>query len=634
MSAAAAPPSPHRRSTRAPVAIFAVLVAATFAAFFVAQRLKNSPSVIQELRINTDAPGQQIFSPNADGRRDRVRFSLLLDKADHVTLTILDDDGDPVRTLIDDRALRAHQRLGLPGVPWDGRDGDGHMAPDGRYRLRITLRDQGRSVVVPRSFLKDTEPPQPTVRSIGPETVYGPELLPEPGGAPAEVHFGPALAKARVMVFRTAPGRPRLVRTDGVLAGAQEWSWDGTNDAGRRVSPGTYLVVPEWRDAAGNIGTAVPLDKAGLPILRGGKLPGRGGVTVRYIGARPPVTPVKARDRVELQVDARRQRYAWQLRRLGESAARKRSSQPKTKTKVVFAAPGGASGIYVFEAHTTTHRTRIALPVQARQSVAGTAARPRGVLVLLPYTTWQGANPADDDGDGAPNTLALGGPARSFRVMAGDGLPQGFTDQEGPLLRWLDTHGRRYDLTTDLSLVLGRGPRLTGHQGVLIPGDARWLPARVRTDLRAFVRRGGTVVSTGTDSLRRSVRLDGKGRLVQPSPERSTDLFGARLSPVVARTSDLEVFKEDPKVDLFADGPGLFAGVEAWEQTERAGTEADLVTYAATKQPAGRPVVVGLRFGKGLVIRPGFPSFAQRLASDTDPATTALMARMWTLLSR
>ncbi|MCW2985063.1 MAG: hypothetical protein JWR63_2633 [Conexibacter sp.] len=257
------------------------------------------------------------------------------------------------------------------------------------------------------------------------------------------------------------------------------------------------------------------------------------------------------------------------------------------------------------------------------------------MLVLLPYTTWQGLNPGDDDGDGAPDTLALGGPARFFRVMAGNGLPQGFTEQEGPLLRALDRAGRRYDITTDLALVLGKGPRLTGHQGVLIPGDARWLPAQVRTDLRTFARRGGTVLSTGTDSLRRSVRIDvAKARFVAPTAERATDLFGARLRPVVAQQTDLEVFQEDPEVDLFAGGPGLFAGVPAWEQTERVGTEADLLTNAVTKSPEGRSVIVAAQFGKGLVIRTGFPSFARRLAADTDPATTALMARMWTLLSR
>jgi hypothetical protein len=219
--------------------------------------------------------------------------------------------------------------------------------------------------------------------------------------------------------------------------------------------------------------------------------------------------------------------------------------------------------------------------------------------------------------------------------MAGNGLPQGFTEQEGPLLQWLDRSGRAYDITTDLALVLGKGPRLAGHHGVLIPGDARWLPAQVRTQLRAFARGGGTVVSTGTDSLRRSVRLDvAKGRLVQPSPERLTDLFGARVRPVVAQKTDLEVFQEDPTVDLFAGGPGLFAGVPAWEATDRAGTEADMLTNAVAKDHGAKPVIVAVRFGKGLVIRPGFPSFAQRLASNTDPATSALMARMWTLLSR
>jgi hypothetical protein len=615
--------------------IFALLVVATFAAFFVAQRLKNAPGVIQQLKIDTNGKGSQIFSPNRDGRRDRVRFSLLLKKADHVTLTIVDTDGDPVRTLVDDRPLRAYQRLGLPGIPWDGRDGDGRMAPDGRYRLRITLRDQGRAVVYPTSILKDTQPPRPTVLSIGPEKVYGPELLPEPGGAPAKVHFGAALAKARIMVFRTAPGRPRVVRTDTLRPGVREWDWDGTNDAGRRVSPGSYVVVPEWRDAAGNVGTGIPLDKGGLPILTGARLPGRGGVTVRYVAARPPVTPVRAGDRVELQVDARQKRYSWELRRLGDRTIRAHSSRTKTKTKVVFGAPRGTSGMYVFQARTRSHATRVVLPVQARRPVAGTAARPRGVLVVLPYVTWQGRNPGDDDGDGAPNTLDLGGPARFFRVMAGNGLPQGFTEQEAPLLQWLDRSGRRYDITTDLALVLGKGPRLTGHRGVLIPGDARWLPAQVRSDLRTFARRGGTVVSTGTDSLRRAVALDvARARLVRPSPERATDLFGARLRPVIAHKTDLELFQENPKVDLFAGGPGLFTGVPAWEETERAGSEADLLTNAVTKAPPGKSVIVAVGFGKGLVIRPGFPSFAQRLASDTDPATSALMARMWTLLSR
>jgi N,N-dimethylformamidase beta subunit-like protein len=614
---------------RTPIVIFGVLVAATFAAFFVAQRLKNAPSVVQQFNA------YYVFSPNGDGRLDRARVTFKVKKADRVTVEMVDSDGDPVKTLLDDRHLDAYAPI-KPALRWDGTDDDGKVVPDGRYRVRITLRHLGRSVVPQRSILKDTKPPQPKVLSIGPTKVYGPELLPEPEGGKAEVHFGPALGtRAKIHVFRTGPGAPREARTEPLRAGQTQWDWDGTDGDGQRVSPGTYVVVPEWRDTAGNIGTGVPLDRKGLPILTRGRLPGRGGVTVRYLGAQVPVTPAKARDRVEIQVDARQQRYSWNVRRAGDPVIRAHSTKPKTKTKVVFSAPGGKSGVYVLTANTASRSTRVVFPVQARQSIAGTRAKPRGVLVVLPYVTWQGRNAADDDGDGAPNTLDLGVPVRPVRIMAGDGLPVGFTEQEGQLLRWLDHNGKRYDVTTDLALALKRGPRLAGHHGVLIPGDARWLPASVRVALRAFVKAGGTVVSTGTDSLRRSVSLDAKGRLADPSPAKPTDLFGAKLAPIARKTTNLELFTEDPQVDLFHGADGLFPNVDTWEATDRVGDEADLVSNAVTSVTTGsKTVIVAARFGKGLVIRPGFPSFAHRVATNADPATSALMARMWTLLSR
>jgi hypothetical protein len=615
--------------------VFGVLVAATFAAFFVAQRLKNTPSFVQKIQIETFGPGDPLFSPNGDGRRDRVRFSMLFKKAGRVTLQIVNADGDVVRTLLNDREVRDYQGLGH--VIWDGRDDDGRIVPDGRYKLRISLRDQGRTIVFPTSIVKDGTPPHPRVTAIGPQKAYGPELLPEPDGGPAHIHFLQAQLRPRLLIFRTGPGRERLVRTIGLHQGDTKTDWDGTDDGGRRVSPGVYLAVPEWRDPAGNIGTSVPLGRDGLPVIKRTPptpLPGRGGLMVRYVGARPPTTPVKARDRLTIAVDARLKRYSWDIRKLGDPQPRTRSSQPKTKPFVTFGAPGGASGLYLFEARTRAHATRIPVAVQARRSVAGTAAKPRGVLVLLPLITWQGRNPVDDDGDGAPNTLDLGVPTRPFRIMAGSGLPQGFVEHEAPLLQWLGRNGKDYDITTDMGLLVRRGPRLTGHHGVLIAGDSRWLPAPVRADLRTFARRGGTVVSLGTDSLRRTVRLDSKGRLAQPSPPRPTDLFGARLRPLVTKTTNLEVFDNDPELDLFKGSEGLFSAVPAWEETARVGDEADLLSSAVTQSPPGKRVVVAVRFGKGLAIRPGFPAFAPRLVqSPPDSAVSALMARMWTLLS-
>lgn len=610
---------------------FGLLVAATVAAFFIAQRLKHSPTIVQDIGINTlptyGEGHRGLFSPNGDGRRDSVRIGFMLQEADHVTLTIVDHDGDPVKTLVDDRHVGAHKRLW--GVPWDGTDEAGRPVPDGRYKIRITLRDQGRSILYTTSIVKDTTPPRPRIGSIGPSRAYGPEIWPNPDGKPITANFAPAPRyQPKALVFRTAPGRVRQVLEQDLEPGATSWTW---NPAGR--SPGTYLVAVQWRDPAGNIGTSVPLDRDGLPVLDRGKLPSRGGVTVRYLGARAPVTPVKARDDVELRVDSLA-RYSWSVRRLGAGRPVNRGG-PKRGDTVRVGAPGGVSGVYLFEARTRARRTTVPFAVQARRPVAGTAAAPRGVLVVLPVMTWQGRNPVDDDGDGAPNTLTLGTPSKLYRDYAGDGLPQGFTDNEAPTLLWLDRNRRRYDLTTDAALLARSGPALAGHAGVLIPGDARWLPVAVRRQLRTFVRRGGTVVSLGTDSLRRTVTLDGKGRLAKPSPERVTDLFGARIRDVVREPTALSVYRDDPATQLFQGGSGAFPGVDAFEETVSLGDGKLLSSAVTTKDPANpRQVIVAARYGKGRVIRTGLPGFPRRLATNDDPAFSALMARMWTLLSR
>jgi flagellar hook assembly protein FlgD len=601
--------------SRLTAGVFAVLVIATFGAFFVAQRLKNAPPVLSQLTVFP------YFSPNRDGRFDVARVSFKVKKTDDVSVSVLNSSGDAVRELMGSRRVLSSE---LVRLKWDGRKDDGAHAPDGRYRYRITLQHEGRSVVPATSVRLDTTPPRPRVTSIGPSHAFGPELL--PNGGTVEVHLEAPGSKPVVRLFKTGPGPTRLVREDDSLAdGAKVWTWDGKTPSGRPVSAGTYLVSIETRDQAGNRGLSPPLNRRGLPATSyGAKLPGHGGITVRYLGVRPPNVATPAGDPVEFFVDARRKPWTWSVRRVGSGTAT--PSRRKTSARVRLHAPGRESGVYLMQVHTATHTSSVPFAVQS--------AKRHRVLVVLPVMTWQGRNSLDDDGDGLPNLLDNGVGAKLFRVYAGDGLPADFATRDAPLLAWLDRHGHRYDITTDVALAANRGPRLEDHRGVILTSDARWLPRALQQRLRRYVRGGGRVASFGVDSLRRQVSLTGRGRMVDPTPAATTDVFGVRLRRLVRLPKPANLVEASDNIDFFGGTPGAFGPYSLVQETELTAAEAE--ASAVTENPqTGRPVIAAQREGKGLVLRFGVPELPSHLsARANDPNTVALLDRTWTLLSR
>jgi hypothetical protein len=593
---------------------FAVLVCATFAAFFVAQELKHSPPNVQDLQV------KGFFSPNRDGRNDRARASFRLKRADNVTATVLDHAGNEIRVLADDRRLRAGQRMRLV---WDGTDAHHHEVRDGIYRIRLNLRHQGRAVLLPRNIRKDTTPPKIVVTSIGPARVPGPELLPGAGGKPALVRFlAPVRHKAhkQIQVYRTdvRPARALFSTPVALADDATSWSWNGTV-SGHHVAAGTYVVVVSARDRAGNIGSSVPLP---LRFQYGRPLPGRGGITVRYLRAQAPSTPVTAGSPASVAVESAGTSFSWTLRRVGSSAIRTHGSGSRSRI-VRFQVPSGKSGLYLFEVHTSTRHTAAPVVVQAQQH--------SDVLVVLPVTTWQGLNPVDGDGDGRPDTLTDGLPVRIDQPYVKDGLPPQILRHEALLLEQLDRTGRRYDLTTDVALARGGGTPIAGHQGVVIAGDARWLDPGVARALRGFVRGGGRLLSVGTSSLRRSVTLTPGGRAIAPTPPTARDLFGARLRPVVRPPAPVTVVDARDRIDLFAGTAGAFGDIGAFEQTLDVPGGSRAVAAAAATQDGRRLVIVAAHLGKGLVIRTGLPDFSARLHDD--PELAKLLDRSWTLLA-
>jgi hypothetical protein len=145
-------------------AVFALLVIACFGAFFVTQRLKHTPTVIQRFELTPR------FSPTPSGHIKREGISFKLARADKVTVTILDAAGETVATLVHDHPVPRYKQFSLR---WNGRSGTAHrfetaltaagrtilepvnsgrLAAPGVYRVLVYLREQGRNVPGPRSF--------------------------------------------------------------------------------------------------------------------------------------------------------------------------------------------------------------------------------------------------------------------------------------------------------------------------------------------------------------------------------------------------------------------------------------------------------------------------------------------------
>jgi hypothetical protein len=249
------------------------------------------------------------------------------------------------------------------------------------------------------------------------------------------------------------------------------------------------------------------------------------------------------------------------------------------------------------------------------------------VLVIVPTITWLGRNPVDDDLDGFADTLDVSRSVALTRPLAGGRLPAGFERQIEPLLTFIQRRRLRYDIETDVSL--SRHPPYSPVQrgGVLLAGDERWLPAAVRRWLRGYVEDGGTVVSLGTDSLRREVML-GQSALERPTGPLATTIFGEDTGPLESLLAPLVATRDD--LELFAgtdDVVGLFT---RFEQAERPATGGRLLVNAG-RDPA-KPAFAAYRFGRGLFVRVGTPQWSRAL--NRRPEVAAVMNRLWDRLER
>lgn len=132
-----------RKKVDAAAFVFALLVLATLVAFAYSQRAKRDPPVIDEYKIagaHTNA-----FSP-AGPCHKRIRLKFRTTTSNDGTVEVIRPGGTVVRTLAQGTFLK---RYSFHIYHWDGKNDAGAIQPIGRYRVRVLLEDEGRSLTLP-----------------------------------------------------------------------------------------------------------------------------------------------------------------------------------------------------------------------------------------------------------------------------------------------------------------------------------------------------------------------------------------------------------------------------------------------------------------------------------------------------
>lgn len=138
-----------RRPASAAV-VFALLVFATIAAFAWSQRLKRDPLVLDRVsflavpRVDPQPQPVRVLTPNGDCRFDRIRIRFRITQSDRANVQVVKPGGKLVVTLARGTYLKRYR---FHTYYWDGRVRNDGTAPPGRYKLRVKMLGEDRTLV-------------------------------------------------------------------------------------------------------------------------------------------------------------------------------------------------------------------------------------------------------------------------------------------------------------------------------------------------------------------------------------------------------------------------------------------------------------------------------------------------------
>jgi hypothetical protein len=138
-----------RRKVDAAAVVFALLVVAALAAFAYAQHVKRDPLLLD--RVGIGGKKSNAFTPPCNGIKLKFRTTTSND----ATVEVIRPGGEIVAQLAHQTFLK---RYSYNTFFWDGTNEDGVVQPPGRYRLRVMLEDEGRTLTAPGTIRLEKVP--------------------------------------------------------------------------------------------------------------------------------------------------------------------------------------------------------------------------------------------------------------------------------------------------------------------------------------------------------------------------------------------------------------------------------------------------------------------------------------------
>jgi hypothetical protein len=288
-----------------------LILAATAVAFVVTEDLKLEPDPLARPRVS------RIFSPVCRCDQQAAQIAFRLRREDVLTLTIADQSGNVVRTLLREARFRPGNHV----FGWDGRDDTGHVVPEGRYRPRVELQKLDRMIDFSRQITVDTT--RPTIRITN---VSRRVLSPDGDGRGDAITIRYRVSEpshALLLVNGRREVRTRLRAPEGAI----RW-------APRQLRPGLERLQLVAVDAAGN-------RAAGRPFY----------VQGRYLSVTPTRLRVRPRREITVRVSTDYPRYEWRIgRRRGTARAhtlRLRAPATPRRYRLTIAAGGRRTTVSV-----------------------------------------------------------------------------------------------------------------------------------------------------------------------------------------------------------------------------------------------------------------------------------------------